>query len=299
MPRVPPLPGGTAAGAAGGSEPEARESAVVNSAWITTKIQAQYFTDASVRPWNIDVTTTNDGVVHLLGTVATEDARQRAVEIARSTDGVRNVEDQLRVSTGTAAGGGQTAGGDTDADRGNDETPSEDATPAGTSAEPLADAWITTKVNSKYFLDPDVSGLAVNVDTRNGVVTLRGDVDSDAARRRAIALARNTDGVRQVVDQLRVSADRTGADAGRGDAALAAASVEDGWITTKIQAKYFLDPDVKGRAIDVTTKDGVVTLAGTLASDEAKKDAELAAAQTEGVRRVVSRLTVAPPDAGR
>ena len=38
----------------------------------------------------------------------------------------------------------------------------------------------------------------------------------------------------------------------------------DGWITTKVQAQYFADADVKARQIDVTTDNGVVTLTGTV-----------------------------------
>jgi hypothetical protein len=44
----------------------------------------------------------------------------------------------------------------------------------------------------------------VNVDTQNHVVTLSGDLETAAAKDRALAIARETDGVRDVIDQLRV-----------------------------------------------------------------------------------------------
>jgi osmotically-inducible protein OsmY len=68
----------------------------------------------------------------------------------------------------------------------------------------VKDAWITTKVQSKYYLDPDVNGLAIDVTTNGGVVTLTGKVSSAAERQRALALAKATDGVKQVIDKLSV-----------------------------------------------------------------------------------------------
>lgn len=283
VPHVPP-PAGTAVDRSSG---DGSPRAPLNTNWITTQIQSRYYADESLRAHNVDVATSSDGTVHLSGQVDSEVARRRAVEIARAAEGVRNVDDRLRVARQS-----------TNAAHGTGMSPTVEGGPAlgaGTSAQPVEDLWITTKVNSKYFADPDVSGMAVDVDTDQGVVTLQGDVDSEAARRRAIALARNTDGVREVVDKLSVSTDAAGRTAaGRGDTANAAARLDDGWITTKIQAKYFLDPDVKGRAVNVETANGVVTLTGTLESDAAKKSAELTAVQTEGVRRVINRLEVVP-----
>jgi osmotically-inducible protein OsmY len=47
----------------------------------------------------------------------------------------------------------------------------------------------------------------INVDTdRDGVVTLRGTVSSNADRERAVDIARRTDGVRKVIDSLNVRA---------------------------------------------------------------------------------------------
>lgn len=67
------------------------------------------------------------------------------------------------------------------------------------------DAGITTAVKSKLAADDNVSAFQVDVDTAEGVVTLTGNVGSQAARERAVMLARDTDGVRDVVDNLDVS----------------------------------------------------------------------------------------------
>jgi hypothetical protein len=66
------------------------------------------------------------------------------------------------------------------------------------------DAGITTSVKSRLAADDTVKAYQVNVDTQNHVVTLSGDLETAAAKDRALAIARETDGVRDVIDQLRV-----------------------------------------------------------------------------------------------
>lgn len=67
------------------------------------------------------------------------------------------------------------------------------------------DAGITTAVKSKLAADDTVKAYKVDVDTQNKVVTLSGEVDTNAQRAHAVMIARNTDGVADVVDQLRVN----------------------------------------------------------------------------------------------
>ena len=49
-----------------------------------------------------------------------------------------------------------------------------------------------------------VGGLRINVDTKDGVVTLIGDVKSAVEKRHAVAIARATDGVKSVTDKLQI-----------------------------------------------------------------------------------------------
>ena len=66
------------------------------------------------------------------------------------------------------------------------------------------DEAITTKIQAQFFLDPDVKVNPMKVTTSNGIVTLEGEVRSQAAKERAIEVARQTDGVMQVIDRLQV-----------------------------------------------------------------------------------------------
>jgi hypothetical protein len=67
------------------------------------------------------------------------------------------------------------------------------------------DAGITTNVKTKLAADDTVKAYQVDVDTSNKVVTLRGEVETAAQKEHAVMIARNTDGVRDVIDQLRVN----------------------------------------------------------------------------------------------
>lgn len=78
----------------------------------------------------------------------------------------------------------------------------------GDSDQPVGDTWITTKVKTSLLADEDVAGLQVDVETVNGVVTLSGDVDSQAQIDEAKRIAAGIEGVTEVnTDALRV--DRT------------------------------------------------------------------------------------------
>jgi osmotically-inducible protein OsmY len=71
-------------------------------------------------------------------------------------------------------------------------------------SETLEEAGLTTKVKSKVALDDTLDGSRIHVTTDDSRVTLTGTVINDAQHRRALELARETDGVSTVVDHLSV-----------------------------------------------------------------------------------------------
>ncbi len=171
----------------------------------------------------------------------------------------------------------------------------------------MNDAWITSQIHAKFFLDPDIKGLNINVDTARGVVTLRGEVHSAAAHKQALAMAKTTEGVGQVIDKLSVTPGDRPAAASIRDKAVAALprkaevktaakrvgkEISDTWITTQVQAMYFLDREVKGMQIGVATNAGVVTLSGQVDSHAVRQKAVADARSIDGVTRVIDKLTV-------
>jgi osmotically-inducible protein OsmY len=99
-------------------------------------------------------------------------------------------------------------------------------------------------------------------------------------------------------DQAKRSADAT-VDAGKvaadkvAEVATATGeAVSDGWITTKLKAKFADEVVLNGSDITVDTKDHAVTLSGSVLSPQAKTRAVEIANGTEGVRRVVDHIVV-------
>jgi len=66
----------------------------------------------------------------------------------------------------------------------------------------IADGSITAKIKAKLALDDTVKARDIHVDFDKGVVTLTGTVASASERKRAVDLARETNGVRSVADKL-------------------------------------------------------------------------------------------------
>ena len=177
-----------------------------SDAGITTAVKSKLAADDTVKAYRIDVDTSN-AVVTLNGQVDTARARTRAVELAKATDGVRDVVDNLSIVAGVTPPGGlddaamkrareaadaTTAGADTARDT------------VGTAGSAAGDATLTAKVKAKFLADTSISGLKIDVDTKNDVVTLNGTVPTAAEKRHAVEVARATDGVKSVVDNLKV-----------------------------------------------------------------------------------------------
>ncbi len=152
---------------------------------ITTAVEARLASDDTVKARNIDVDT-REGTVTLTGEVRTQDEEAMALQIARSTDGAVNVIDQITVVPPSSAGMTLPSGAD-----------------IGTAA---SDATITAVVKSKLLADPDTSGLRIDVDTKDRMVTLTGEVKTAVEKTEALTIARETDGVNSVTDRLIVRA---------------------------------------------------------------------------------------------
>jgi hyperosmotically inducible protein len=66
------------------------------------------------------------------------------------------------------------------------------------SNQPVTDTWITTKVKADLLATENVSGLDIKVETVDGVVTLSGAVANKSQKDKAVAVAKQIKGVKQV-----------------------------------------------------------------------------------------------------
>jgi osmotically-inducible protein OsmY len=74
-----------------------------------------------------------------------------------------------------------------------------------TIGDTLDDAWIHTKIVAQLIANSDTPERNINVDVVNNAVTLRGTVDTAEARTEAEKVAKNTEGVKSVTNQLKVA----------------------------------------------------------------------------------------------
>ena len=75
---------------------------------------------------------------------------------------------------------------------------------ASTVGATLEEAALTTKIKAKMALDDVVKARSIDVTTRGTTVTLSGIVESKAEHDRAMALARETEGVTDVIDNMKM-----------------------------------------------------------------------------------------------
>lgn len=140
-----------------------------NDATITARVKSKLMWNGATDGLEIDVDT-NNGRVKLTGTADTDAAKAIATRLAANTSGVRSVDNQLMVEKGYVR---------------------------KVSSDPIEDSWITAKVKSSLLFSDDVDGLDINVDTKDGVVSLKGTA-GPAEKALAIQLAEDVRGVKKV-----------------------------------------------------------------------------------------------------
>jgi osmotically-inducible protein OsmY len=152
---------------------------------LKNRIEYGLETSPIVKKYNIK-TRVNGSDVILSGDVATQQQKDEAARIAKIA-GASGVQNSLVVDAKT-------------------EQLVDDRIRAGRTktGEKLDDKWITAKV--KWFMTGEdmLKGTDIDVDVDDGVVKLKGNVRDQATRERAVTLARDTEGVLKVIDELKV-----------------------------------------------------------------------------------------------
>ncbi|MFC4654159.1 MULTISPECIES: BON domain-containing protein [Rheinheimera] len=149
-------------------------------AWIDGKAETTLLLNGNLNSFAIN-TDVKDGKVTLTGEVENAVDKALAAELIEGLDGVTEVENLLAVKPGQRYK-------NTDQKVGS----------------ALTDAKIATVVKTGLLFEPETSGTSIDVDVKNSVVTLSGEVKSDAERDLAVAKAKNTKDVTDVVDKLTV-----------------------------------------------------------------------------------------------
>jgi hyperosmotically inducible periplasmic protein len=176
---------------------------------LSEQIEDRLEQDSLLKKHDIKVSVDRD-VATLTGTVASDSERTRAGKLAK-IKGIGKVDNQIVVERANARAddgsvvdkakrGVATAGEKTKEglEKAGEKT-KEGVEKAG---DETTDAWILGAVKTRFAAEDLLKGSDINVDSDNQVVTLKGTVPSEAARAKAMTIAKNTKGVHRVVDRL-------------------------------------------------------------------------------------------------
>ncbi|MEO5347619.1 MAG: BON domain-containing protein [Magnetococcus sp. YQC-9] len=139
---------------------------------LAMKLRSYYMRSDKVSAANINVSV-YQGAVLLTGTAASQAEIDTAISIAKATRGVVKVHSELKVQHATFG-------------------------------ELTKDAWYTNEVKVRLLTDELVRGLDIHVETTKGIVYLTGTAQSVAERNRAVEVARQVGGVKEVVSYIEI-----------------------------------------------------------------------------------------------
>jgi len=214
---------------------------------------------------SVSIRSVNDGVVLLGGKTDTINDELFAVRCAAGVPGVRRVASEIKADDRVV---------ETDYDM----SARRDEVRANKSG--LMDGWITSDVKLRLIADANVPALDINVDTKDGLVTLFGKVPSEMAKADAEADARKVKGVTSINNELQiVPSSRKEVVKAKDD------------VIEKDVKKAFSKNDALSH-IDVEVKGGMVRLTGTVPSHFTKLEAATVSRSTPGVRAVSNELEV-------
>ena len=153
---------------------------------LKDRIEFRLETNDVVKKYDVKVAVDDKGVATLSGDVATAAQKAQAETLAK-VEGITRVVNNVTI--------------DPDEDKNLAERAKNGLNKAG---EKISDAWITTKVKWFFVGEDLLKDSNIDADTKNGVVTLKGTVKTAAGKARAVALTKGVDGVKNVVDQMKI-----------------------------------------------------------------------------------------------
>ena len=148
----------------------------IDDSIITAKVKSKLLADSDIKGFDFKVET-QKGDVQLSGFVDNQAQIDHAIMTTRSVEGVKNVDNRVSLKSDSAA---------------------------TTMGSKVDDSIVTSKVKSALLADADIKSFDIAVITNNGEVQLSGFVDNLTQIDRASVVARGTEGVHNVINELRI-----------------------------------------------------------------------------------------------
>jgi len=198
-----------------------------------------------------------DGAVTLTGIVANNHNKSLAQETVAGISGVKSVDNRLEVK--------------------------------GTPPAENSDAWLITKVKATLLFHRSVSGFNTEVNVKDGIVTLQGEAPSQAQKDLTTEYAKDVEWVKGVNNAMTVAKTSTKTSK---KAQTVGQKIDDASITAQVKMTLLYHRSTSALNTSVTTKKGVVRLAGK-AKNAAEKDlAAKYANDVNGVKSVKNLMTI-------
>jgi osmotically-inducible protein OsmY len=195
-----------------------------------------------------------NGAVTLTGIVSEEFHRSLAQETVAGLPGVKSVDNRLEIK--------------------------------GAAPTANSDAWLKEKVHTTLLFHRSVSYLKTEVDVKDGIVTLRGNAESQAQKDLTTEYAKDVEGVKDVNNEMTVSPTSKKKPQTTGE------KIDDASITGLVKLTLLNHRSTSVLHTTVTTKRGVVTVGGK-AKNEAEKDlVTKLVTDIHGVKGVKNRMTL-------
>jgi osmotically-inducible protein OsmY len=154
-----------------------------NDAWLDGKAETTLLLNGNLNSFNIE-TDVKNGMVILTGKVGSEVDKALAGELIENLDGVKSVDNKLTVVANER------------------KRVKKDYDNKGSG---LTDAKVATVVKTRLLFESETSGTNIDVEVKDGVVMLKGEVNSDSEKDLAEAIAKKTNDVKRVDNQLTVA----------------------------------------------------------------------------------------------
>lgn len=228
----------------------------------TAKVKAAFGLSKRISAHDIGVSTT-DGVVTLTGKAPSEDVKSLAAEIARDTEGVKEVVNQIEVD------------------------PSAQPTSESVRVEDLE---IRSAILESFARSPELGGKNIEVKVENRVVTLSGSVDTPAQKNGAEQTARAVDGVAGVTNNVTVTNPQAATEPPATNAAPADPGID---LAKRVKFELYETGAFDTLTMNVKAEDGTITLSGTVRTRAEQLLAERVAQSVPGVKKVINELKVA------
>ena len=223
----------------------------IESSFKKTYVYKTYLKDEHIK------ISSKNGAVTLSGSVFNDTHKPMAQDVAEALPGVKSVDNRIEFT--------------------------------GDRAAENSDTWVSMKVKSALLYHRNVSGTKTEVYVKDGVVTLKGEASSPAQRELTTEFATDVDGVKDVKNEMTVSANPGKPSETMGE------NIDDASITAQVKATLLSHRSTGVLRTKVETNDGVVTLGGQ-ARNAAEKDlVTKLVTDINGVKSVVNNMTIEEP----